>query len=65
MNNIIAKSYWRSIQRGVRTLEDVPETLQEAVKGLARADVERGLLDADAYRDFIGEDFGPQAHADP
>lgn len=64
MNNIIAKSYWRSIQRGVRTLADVPETLRDTVMGLARADVERGLLDADAYRDLIGEDYEAQADAD-
>lgn len=65
MNNIIAKSYWRSIQRGVRTLADVPETLRDTVKGLARADVECGLLDADAYRDIVGEDYEAQTDADP
>ncbi len=30
----IAKSYWRSIQRGTRTIEDVPENLREAVLAL-------------------------------
>lgn len=52
--NAIAKSYWRSIQRGVRAFGAVPEAMQDAVRGLAQADVEAGTLDADAYRDFIG-----------
>ncbi len=62
--NAIAKSYWRSIQRGVRAFGAVPEAMQDAVRGLAQADVEAGTLDADAYRDFIGEEYGAEAHAD-
>lgn len=31
MNSVIIKSYVRSIQRGKRTLEQVPESLREAV----------------------------------
>ena len=34
MNMAVVKSYWRSIQRGTRTLEDVPEPLREAVSNL-------------------------------
>lgn len=34
MNLAVIKSYWRSIQRGTRTLEDVPEALREAVSKL-------------------------------
>ncbi|WP_279285679.1 CD1375 family protein [Colidextribacter sp. OB.20] len=34
MNMAVVKSYWRSIQRGTRTLEDVPEPLREAVSKL-------------------------------
>lgn len=34
MNMAVVKSYWRSIQRGTRTLEDVPEALREAVARL-------------------------------
>ena len=45
--NAIAKSYWRSIQRGVRAFGAVPEAMQDAVRGLAQADVEAGTLDAD------------------
>lgn len=39
MNMAVVRSYWRSIQRGSRTLEDVPEELREAVSALN--DVER------------------------
>ncbi len=34
MNMAVIKSYWRSIQRGARTIEDVPEKLREAVSNL-------------------------------
>lgn len=41
----IVKSYWRSIRRGVRTIEDVPEALREAIRALdpAEGKEERGL----------------------
>ncbi len=39
---LIAKSYWRSILRGTRTLEDVPPTLREEVLALARQAAARG-----------------------
>lgn len=55
--NAIAKSYWRSIQRGSRTFAAVPASQKEAVRVLARADVEAGLLDRAAYQDFIGEEY--------
>lgn len=55
--NAIAKSYWRSIQRGTRAFAAVPPNQQDAVRALARADVEAGLLDREAYQEFIGETF--------
>lgn len=53
----IAKSYWRSIQRGARAFAAVPDSQKEAVCILARADVEAGLLDRTAYQEFIGEEY--------
>lgn len=53
----IAKSYWRSIQRGTRAFEAVPDSVKEEVRVLARADVETGELDREEYRVLIGEDF--------
>ncbi len=38
MNKVLIKSYSRSIRRGTRTLEDVPEDLRDAV----RAALEKG-----------------------
>lgn len=32
--NAIVKSYFRSVQRGTRTMEQVPEELREAVTAL-------------------------------
>ncbi len=34
MNQIIIKSYFRSIQRGTRTIEDVPEDIRANVQKL-------------------------------
>ena len=34
MIEAIVRSYWRSILRGTRTMEDVPENLREAVRAL-------------------------------
>lgn len=34
MNMAVIKSYWRSIQRGTRTIENVPDALREAVSAL-------------------------------
>lgn len=55
--SVIAKSYWRSIQRGARAFAAVPDSMKEAVRALARADVEAGLLDRTAYQEFIGEEY--------
>lgn len=55
--NAIAKSYWRSIQRGARAFAAVPDSQKEAVRALARVDVEAGLLDWTAYQEFIGEEY--------
>lgn len=55
--NAIAKSYWRSIQRGSRTFAAVPDSQKEAVRILARADVEVGLLDRTEYQEFIWEEY--------
>ncbi len=44
MNQALIKSYTRSIRRGVRTLEEVPEALREEVLVLLEAgETERGL----------------------
>ncbi len=34
MNKVLIKSYCRSIQRGTRTIEAVPDALREAVRAL-------------------------------
>ncbi len=55
--NAVAKSYWRSIQRGTRTFGAVPDSMKDAVRELAREDVKAGVLDQESYREFIGEDY--------
>lgn len=53
----IAHSYWRTIKRGTRTFDSVPESVQDDVRTLARTDVENGVITADEYKDYIGEDY--------
>ncbi len=57
----IAKSYWRSVQRGARTFAAVPDSQKEAVRALARADVEAGLLDRETFLELIGGESGEEA----
>ena len=53
----IAHSYWRSIKRGNRTFESIPESVKEDVRTLAQADVENGVISADEYKQYIGEEY--------
>lgn len=53
----MAKIYWRSIQRGARDFADIPESMKDAVKALAMADVAAGEITAEQYKEFIGEDY--------
>jgi hypothetical protein len=53
----IAHSYWRTIKRGTRTFDSVPDSVQDDVRTLARTDVENGVITADEYNDYIGEDY--------
>ena len=57
----IAHSYWRSIKRGTRTFESVPDSVKEDVRTLARADVEDGVITAEQYEQYIGEPFDSPA----
>ena len=53
----IAHSYWRSIKRGNRTFESIPESVKEDVRTLAWADVTEGVITPEEYKNYIGEDF--------
>ena len=53
----IAHSYWRSIKRGVRTFESIPDSVKEDVRTLAQTDVQNGVITADDYKGYIGEDY--------
>lgn len=53
----IAHSYWRTIKRGTRTFDSVPDSVQDDVRTLARTDVENGVITADEYKNYIGEDY--------
>lgn len=52
----IAKAYWRSICRGARRFETVPETLKGEVLALAEGDFKAGRLTEAQYREIVGED---------
>lgn len=53
----IAHSYWRTIKRGTRTFDSVPESVQDDVRDLAMSDVQNGVITPEEYKDFIGEDY--------
>ena len=50
----IVCAYWRSIRRGVRSLEQVPEDLRAEVRSLAKQDLEAGDLLSEDYERLIG-----------
>ena len=52
--NPIAKSYWRSIRRGIRRLEDVPGELQADVLALALAEVDAAAITQEEYDRLTG-----------
>ncbi len=53
----MAKIYWRTIKRNARNFSDVPEELKEAVKALAKADVENGIITQTLYETLINEPY--------
>lgn len=53
----IAHSYWRSIKRGVRTFESIPESVKDDVRTLAQTDVQNGIITPEEYKHYIGEDY--------
>lgn len=53
----IANSYWRSIKRGVRTFENIPDSVKDDVRTLAQADVQDGAITAEQYEQYIGETY--------
>jgi hypothetical protein len=53
----IAYSYWRSIKRGNRTFDSVPSNVKDDVRTLAREDVENGVITAEEYKEYIGENY--------
>lgn len=55
----IAHSYWRTIKRGKRTFESIPESVKEDVRTLAQSDVAEGEITVDDYKNYMGEDYIP------
>ena len=53
----IAHSYWRSIKRGTRTFESIPESVKGDVRTLAQADVQDGVITTEQYEQYIGETY--------
>ena len=53
----MAKIYWRTIKRGTRTFEDVPENLRAEVKEIAKAEVVDGTITEAEYAKYIGEEY--------
>lgn len=59
----IAHSYWRSIKRGTRTFESIPDSVKDDVRTLAQADVQEGVITAEQYEQYIGEAYPVETDA--
>ena len=53
----IAYSYWRSIKRGSRIFGNIPDSVKDDVRTLAKADVQEGVITAEQYEQYIGEHY--------
>lgn len=53
----IAYSYWRRIKAGGRAFNSIPANVKDDVRILAQIDVADGVITADEYKEFIGEDY--------
>lgn len=53
----IAHSYWRSIKRGTRTFESIPDSVKNDVRTLAYADVQEDVITPEQYEQYIGEPY--------
>lgn len=53
----VAHSYWRLIKIGRKTYSAVPKMLQSIVADLAKADVKDGIIAAEEYLGYIGEEY--------
>ena len=55
--NPIARSYWRLIKAGTRTLISVPANVRPSVMELAKQDVDNNIITPEQYKEFIGLDY--------
>ena len=53
----IAYSYWRRIKAGGRDFNSIHANVKDDVRILAQIDVADGVITADEYKEFIGEDY--------
>ena len=56
----IAYSYWRSIKRGAREFGDIPDSVKDDVRTLAKNDVADGVISEEEYEKYIGEAYSAE-----
>lgn len=52
---MIARSYWRSIKSGRRTIKNVPEEFIRYIKDFAEKEFKDGIITEEEYQNFIGK----------
>lgn len=57
MVKAIAHSYWRRIKAGARKFANVPDSVKDDIRTLAKAEVQEGAITPEEYFDFIGEEY--------
>ena len=51
------KIYWRTIKRGARTFESIPEELKEGVIALAKEEVKNNIISEALYKKYVGQEY--------
>lgn len=53
----IAQSYWRLIKKNKKTFDGLDDDMKTLVRELAIADVVDGVITAEQYEQYLGEEY--------
>lgn len=53
----IAQSYWRLIKKNKKTFDGLDDNMKTLVRELAAADVVDGVITAEDYAQYLGEEY--------
>ena len=53
----IAQSYWRLVKKNKKTFDGLDDNMKTLVRELAAADVVDGVITAEDYAQYLGEEY--------